>query len=145
MASAASSVATAVAAAKESLVKYDAPTVFSGKGKHPKAHMPVLDGKTPLPARQEILNAIIPPREYTHDGLLWVQYSSSTPATKMDVRTLQVSSRGRGQEDACSARGVRMDRGPRPCTTSLAKKSRVDEGFFARSWLSHTPCRNNWT
>merc|ERR1711998_43915 len=32
---------------------------------------------------------ILPPREWTEDGQLWVQYVSSTPATRLDVINLQ--------------------------------------------------------
>mmetsp|Transcript_34001 Transcript_34001/g.24537 ORF Transcript_34001/g.24537 Transcript_34001/m.24537 type:complete len:99 (-) Transcript_34001:485-781(-) len=43
-----------------------------------------------LPQRNEdYLNSILPPREYTEDGQLWVRYVSPTPATKVDVLTLQ--------------------------------------------------------
>lgn len=41
-------------------------------------------------ATEDILNSIIPPREYTDNGSLWVQQVSSTPATRLDVVTLQV-------------------------------------------------------
>eukprot|EP00483_Globobulimina_turgida_P009920 UN09939 len=37
----------------------------------------------------DILNSILPPREWTEDGLLWVQYVSSVPATRHDVVNLQ--------------------------------------------------------
>merc|ERR1711966_588751 len=36
-----------------------------------------------------ILNSILPPREWTEDGQLWIQYVSSTPATRLDVINLQ--------------------------------------------------------
>lgn len=38
---------------------------------------------------EDILNSILPPREWTEDGQLWVQYVSSTPATRGDVVSLQ--------------------------------------------------------
>lgn len=38
---------------------------------------------------EDILNRILPPREWTHEGQLWVQYVSSTPATRLDVINLQ--------------------------------------------------------
>merc|ERR1712146_130330 len=37
----------------------------------------------------DILNSILPPREWTDEGQLWVQYVSSTPATRLDVISLQ--------------------------------------------------------
>jgi dynein light intermediate chain len=38
---------------------------------------------------EEILNSILPPREWTEGGQLWVQSVSSTPATRLEVVTLQ--------------------------------------------------------
>jgi dynein light intermediate chain, axonemal len=38
---------------------------------------------------EDILNRILPPREWTNEGQLWVQYVSSTPATRLDVINLQ--------------------------------------------------------
>ena len=35
------------------------------------------------------MNSILPPREWTEDGQLWVQYVSSVPATRHDVVNLQ--------------------------------------------------------
>ena len=41
------------------------------------------------PGVEDVLNAIIPPREYSEAGQLWVQQVSSTPATRLDVIALQ--------------------------------------------------------
>merc|ERR1719437_235575 len=38
---------------------------------------------------EDILNSILPPREWTQEDQLWVQYVSSTPATRADVSSLQ--------------------------------------------------------
>ncbi|KAH8856061.1 33 kDa inner dynein arm light chain, axonemal [Schistosoma japonicum] len=38
---------------------------------------------------EEILNSILPPREWSENGQLWIQQVSSTPATRLDVVTLQ--------------------------------------------------------
>jgi dynein light intermediate chain len=38
---------------------------------------------------EDVLNSILPPRESTEEGNLWVQYVSSTPATRVDVINLQ--------------------------------------------------------
>lgn len=40
---------------------------------------------------EEILDSVLPPREWSEDGQLWVQRVSSTPATRLDVINLQVS------------------------------------------------------
>lgn len=49
---------------------------------------PASEGKG-LTQTEDILNRILPPREWTHDGQLWVQYVASTPATRLDVINLQ--------------------------------------------------------
>lgn len=75
---------------QQSLVKYDNPILISttkGKGKGKKG----AQGKQNLTPTEDILNSIMPPREWTEDGQLWVQYVSSTPATQPDVTTLQDS------------------------------------------------------
>ena len=40
---------------------------------------------------EEILDSVLPPREWSEEGQLWVQRVSSTPATRLDVTNLQVS------------------------------------------------------
>merc|ERR1719324_1630599 len=76
-----------------SLVKYDNPVlVNSAKDKKSKKGglPPVVGADTKAPTQTEdILNSILPPREWTEDGQLWVQYVSSTPATRLDVINLQ--------------------------------------------------------
>ncbi len=37
----------------------------------------------------DVLNSILPPREWADDATLWVQYVSATPATRLDVINLQ--------------------------------------------------------
>lgn len=41
---------------------------------------------------EEILDSVLPPREWSEEGQLWVQRVSSTPATRLDVINLQVCS-----------------------------------------------------
>jgi dynein light intermediate chain len=77
------------APAKDSLVKYDVPVMVMGNKRRGKAAVPKLDKKTQLPSTEEVLNAILPPREWSHDGQLWAQYVASTPATRIDVVNLQ--------------------------------------------------------
>lgn len=81
----------------QSLVKYDNPVLVSttrdkrgkDKGKSKKATLPPVEQKPGLTQTEDILNSILPPREWTEDGQLWVQYVSSTPATRLDVINLQ--------------------------------------------------------
>ena len=42
-----------------------------------------------LHVTQEILDSILPPREWEEGGKLWRQSVSSTPATRLDVMNLQ--------------------------------------------------------
>ncbi|XP_071486648.1 33 kDa inner dynein arm light chain, axonemal [Diadema setosum] len=98
-----------------SLLKYDNPVLVSRntEKKTPRARalktspqQPTNTGPVPNPppkggsklppvesqkAQQtdEILNSILPPREWTESGQLWVQQVSSTPATRLDVVNLQ--------------------------------------------------------
>merc|ERR1712036_35898 len=94
-----------------SLLKYDNPVLVSRntEKKTPKARalkvsQQVGAGAGPIPgppkgalspadAKQqqtdEILNSILPPREWNESGQLWVQQVSSTPATRLDVVNLQ--------------------------------------------------------
>lgn len=72
-----------------SLVKYHTPILVSisqGKGKK-GAKKAVIERQTTQ--TEDILNSILPPREWTEDGQLWIQYVSSTPATRLDVVNLQ--------------------------------------------------------
>ncbi|KAK2158241.1 hypothetical protein LSH36_174g04015 [Paralvinella palmiformis] len=97
-----------------SLVKYDNPVLVSrntdkktpraralkvspavqpnGAGPVPgppaKQKLPTMDAKV-AQQTDEILNSILPPREWTEGGQLWVQQVSSTPATRLDVVNLQ--------------------------------------------------------
>ena len=44
--------------------------------------------KTATTRNEDYLNSILPPREYTENGQLWVRYVSPTPATRVDVINL---------------------------------------------------------
>ncbi|KAJ3234162.1 Axonemal dynein light intermediate polypeptide 1 [Chytriomyces hyalinus] len=60
-------------------------------GGGPKKLPPVDDktrAKTPTQT-EDILNSILPPREWDEGGQFWVQKVSSTPATRLDVINLQ--------------------------------------------------------
>ncbi|KAL3889789.1 hypothetical protein ACJMK2_002117 [Sinanodonta woodiana] len=96
-----------------SLVKYDNPVLVSRNTdkKTPRAkslkvtpapapapgpvpNAPAKQKLQPMDAKSaqqtdEILNSILPPREWTESGQLWVQQVSSTPATRLDVVNLQ--------------------------------------------------------
>ena len=74
----------------QSLVKYDTPILVStSKGnKKNKKKLPPIEKTTPA-SNEDLLNSILPPREFTISGQLWIQYVSSTPATRVDVVNLK--------------------------------------------------------
>ena len=78
-----------------SLVRYDNPSLVSNAKGHAgtrgasKYAAAGGDGEKSLTPTEDILNSILPPREWTEDSQLWVQYVSSTPATASDVAALQ--------------------------------------------------------
>ena len=86
-----------MASLTNSLVKYDTPILVStslnaqkaAKGKKGgKAQLAPLE-KAGTTRNEDYLNSILPPREYTEGGQLWVRYVSPTPATRVDVINLQ--------------------------------------------------------
>lgn len=68
-----------------SLIKYNTPILISTTGgkKDKKSSQPQTS------QTEDILNSILPPREWIQEDQLWVQYVSSTPATRADVVNLQ--------------------------------------------------------
>jgi len=72
----------------DSLVKYDNPILVSTTKEKVKK-VPERQSLSQTSQTEDILNSILPPREWTDDGQLWVQYVSSTPATRLDVVNLQ--------------------------------------------------------
>merc|ERR1712166_1637174 len=60
-----------------------------GKGQKKKqASMGAME-KAGTTRNEDYLNSILPPRENTQDGNLWVRYVSATPGSKVDVMDLQ--------------------------------------------------------
>ena len=77
-----------------SLVKYGTAilvsTSITGKKAKGKKQQPLAPlEKSGTSRNEDYLNSILPPREYTEQGQLWVRYVSPTPATKVDVINLQ--------------------------------------------------------
>jgi dynein light intermediate chain len=76
-----------------SLVKYNTPILVStskGDKKKSKKKLPPLEKTaSATTSNEDLLNSILPPREYTSNGQLWIQYVSSTPATRVDVVNLR--------------------------------------------------------
>ena len=98
----------------DSLVKYDIPILVStsvaGKKTKKKQQQLAPLEKTGSTRNEDYLNSILPPREYTENGQLWVRYVSPTPATRVDVINLQdeldkrLQSRGARETGICPIR-----------------------------------------
>ncbi|XP_018329740.1 33 kDa inner dynein arm light chain, axonemal [Agrilus planipennis] len=84
----------------DSLVKYNNPELVTKQDE--KAPLAGADKKSPRPKTapltadakretEEVLNSILPPREWEEEGQLWRQRVSTTPATRLDVVNLQES------------------------------------------------------
>ncbi|XP_015176499.1 PREDICTED: axonemal dynein light intermediate polypeptide 1 [Polistes dominula] len=99
----ATSVKERIVPAVDTLVKYDNPILVTT---HPeKVQKESMLGKVGTPTlckvqttlttadvrreTGEILNGILPPKEWEEDGQIWTQQVSSTPATRLDVINLQ--------------------------------------------------------
>ena len=86
-----------MASLTESLVKYDTPILVSTSLNAQKGAKGKKGAKQPLAPlekagttrNEDYLNSILPPREYTEGGQLWVRYVSPTPSTRVDVINLQ--------------------------------------------------------
>ncbi|KAJ7524417.1 hypothetical protein O6H91_17G004100 [Diphasiastrum complanatum] len=76
-----------------SLLKYsNAAVVLTKSASSPKRKGNKASGEPKSLATQQtedILDAILPPRQWVEDGQQWVQHVSSTPATRLDVVNLQ--------------------------------------------------------
>lgn len=78
---------------RESLVQYEAAIEINQSsdatklgGAKKKSYAPSLDSK---PNTEDILNGILPPREWDHDGKHYIQFVSHNPASREDVANLQ--------------------------------------------------------
>ena len=83
---------------RESLVQYENPIGISGGSSQfdpfavgktfgtKKQHLPPIDNK---PNNEDILNAILPPREWVENGKHFIQYVSHQPASRVDVARLR--------------------------------------------------------
>lgn len=59
-----------------------------------------------VPRAEDILNSILPPREFEENGQKWVQHVSPTPATRLDVINLQEALDTRLQQRQARETGV---------------------------------------
>ena len=85
------------------LVKYDTPILLSeaikkkgnkalmgtsGKNKN-QALPPIQTGSERMTQTEDVLNSILPPVVFSENSQQWIQYVSSTPATRLDVTNLE--------------------------------------------------------
>mmetsp|Transcript_60014 Transcript_60014/g.120434 ORF Transcript_60014/g.120434 Transcript_60014/m.120434 type:complete len:240 (-) Transcript_60014:230-949(-) len=75
----------------DSLVRFDTP-LFVGFDTVKPAEGGTLSRKGADPALSQLddmVNSMLPPREWTHESGTWMQYTAKDPATRLDVITLQ--------------------------------------------------------
>ena len=96
-------------ASAQSLIRYDNPVLLTEakKSKAVRQAKAAKSGeKSQIPQTEDILNSIIPPREFEEDSQKWIQFVSSTPATRLDVINLQESLDGRLQQRQARETGI---------------------------------------
>eukprot|EP00093_Oithona_nana_P008955 08955.XXX_527639_530362_1 [CDS] Oithona nana genome sequencing. len=72
-----------------SLVRYNNPILIDKHPETPSVTPPSSESEAQRSETEEILDSILPPREWEESGQLWRQSVSSTPATRLDVINLQ--------------------------------------------------------
>ena len=74
-----------------SLVQYNTPILVSTSvnKKGTPASLPNVKQAPSQQRAEDYLNSILPPKEFTEKGKLWVEYVSPTPATKVEVLNLK--------------------------------------------------------
>ena len=70
---------------------------------------------------EEILNSILPPREWEHNGKLWRQRVSASPATRLDVMNLQEQLDQKLQQRQARETGICQVRRYWSCKRTLTK------------------------
>ena len=71
---------------KKSFGKYSRPIFLMRYSGSKKQQLPPMDTK---PSSEDILNAILPPREWVESGKHFIQYVSHQPASRVDVARLR--------------------------------------------------------
>mmetsp|Transcript_52750 Transcript_52750/g.60625 ORF Transcript_52750/g.60625 Transcript_52750/m.60625 type:complete len:237 (-) Transcript_52750:64-774(-) len=90
-----------------SLIRYDNPILLTeAKRRKAASKSGKAAEKSAIPQTEDILNSIIPPREFEEDGQRWIQFVSSNPATRLDVINLQESLDSRLQQRQARETGI---------------------------------------
>lgn len=93
-----------------SLIKYDTPIVVAMVNSGKKTRKPLPPIQKATTKSEDLLNAILPPKEFIENGLQKIQYVSATPATRVDVINLQedletkLTERGARETGICAIR-----------------------------------------
>ncbi|XP_053942666.1 axonemal dynein light intermediate polypeptide 1 isoform X2 [Cuculus canorus] len=87
----------------DSLLRYNPPVLAS---RSPRAQPPKGRPSTPGEPPQELLNVILPPREWEEENRRWVQEVSSAPSTRADIIHLQEHLDRRLQERQARETGI---------------------------------------
>jgi dynein light intermediate chain, axonemal len=77
---------------------------MNAAGETPASALSTIDDV--VPRAEDILNSILPPREFEENGQKWVQHVSPTPATRLDVINLQEALDTRLQQRQARETGV---------------------------------------
>jgi dynein light intermediate chain, axonemal len=96
-------------AATPSLIRYENPVLLTeAKKKRGASKSAKIAGgaSSSLPQTEDILNSIIPPREFEEEGQKWIQFVSSNPATRLDVINLQEHLDARLQQRQARETGI---------------------------------------
>jgi len=75
--------------AAETLVKYHTPVIVAQFRKAGGRREASAAASQPATDTEDLLNSILPPKEWSADGQMWARYVSPTPATRLDVINLQ--------------------------------------------------------
>jgi len=118
----------------DSLVKYDNPILVSTTKDSKKQKSKAAERRTSQ--TEDILNSILPPREWADSGQLWVQYVSSVPATRLDVVNLQEALDHKLQQVRFSHKATIYKTSHRP--TSHLSSIRDNAAPSKRNW--YLPC-----
>lgn len=73
----------------ETLVKYDAPLFGGIESKDVKAPHKSQNQENNNSKLEDMVNSMLPPRQWVEDSGTWIQYASKEPASRLDVIALQ--------------------------------------------------------
>jgi dynein light intermediate chain len=91
----------------ETLMRHDPPLFVGFDSASPMAGALPRKGADPASAQlDDMVNSMLPPRQWTQESGTWMQYASKEPATRLDVITLQEMLDQRLQERQAREAGI---------------------------------------